>query len=75
MDIISIASFMGCFDPLSVMERRKSVDEWMKHPIQNELGDEYGPDGSWYTLMSRVAKFHHKHDFANPENNGHVMGY
>ena len=55
---------MGCFDPLSVMERRKSVDEWMKHPIQNELGDEYGPDGSWYTLMSRVAKFHHKHDLS-----------
>ena len=75
MDIISIASFMGCFNLEHIMERRKSVDEWMDHPIQNELGEEYGPDGSWHTLMSRVAKFHHKHDFANPENNGHDMGY
>ena len=66
---------MGCFNLEHIMERRKSVDEWMDHPIQNELGEEYGPDGSWHTLMSRVAKFHHKHDFANPENNGHDMGY
>lgn len=66
---------MGCLPPLHVMERRISVEEWMGHPIQNELGDEYSPDGSWHTLMSRVAKFHHKHDFANPENNGHDMGY
>ena len=25
--------------------------------------------------MGRVAQFHHKHDFASPENNGHDMGY
>lgn len=33
------------------------------------------PDGAWTTMMSRVAAFHHKHDFANAENNGHDMGY
>ncbi len=26
-------------------------------------------------MMARVATFHHKHDFASVENNGHDMGY
>ena len=33
------------------------------------------PDGSWETMMIRVANFHDKHSFSNPENNGHDMGY
>ena len=33
------------------------------------------PDGSWHTMMGRVAQFHHKHSFQSPENNGHDMGY
>ena len=38
---------------------------------------EYGevPDGSWPTMMARVATFHHKHKFADDENHGHDMGF
>jgi NTP pyrophosphatase (non-canonical NTP hydrolase) len=32
-------------------------------------------DGRFDTMMARVARFHYKHDFANPDNNGHDMGY
>lgn len=32
-------------------------------------------DGRFDTMMARVARFHDKHDFANPDNNGHDMGY
>ena len=46
-----------------------NVDEWVEVEAAKE------PDGSWQTMMGRVAQFHHKHDFANPENNGHDMGY
>ena len=60
---------------IQAMARSKSVDDWMSHPKQEHLTDEHGADGSWETMMARVAKFHHKHDFANPENNGHDMGY
>lgn len=52
-----------------------NVDEWMAHPAQADLADTGSPDGSFETMMARVAKFHHKHDFANPANNGHDMGY
>ena len=51
------------------MIRRLRVDEW----IQVEGTDE--PDGSWNTMMSRVAAFHHKHSFSSRKNNGHDMGY
>ena len=51
------------------MGRPVNVDEW----VQVEAAKE--PDGSWQTMMGRVAQFHHKHDFASPENNGHDMGY
>ncbi len=51
------------------MDSRLSVDDW----IQVEHGDV--PDGSWLTMMSRVAKFHHKHQFSSSENHGHDMGY
>ncbi len=57
------------------MTRATDVDAWMDHPAQNNLGDTGEPNGSFETMMARVAKFHHKHDFANPENNGHDMGY
>ena len=33
------------------------------------------PDGSWSTMMARVATFHHKHKFADDENHGHDMGF
>lgn len=51
------------------MLRPVSVADW----VQIDAGKE--PDGAWMTMMSRVAAFHHKHDFANPANNGHDMGY
>ncbi|MEE2811985.1 MAG: nucleoside triphosphate pyrophosphohydrolase family protein [Candidatus Thermoplasmatota archaeon] len=57
------------------MARATNVDEWMNHRAQEGLGDTGQPNGSFETMMARVAKFHHKHDFANPENNGHDMGY
>ena len=56
-------------------DRACGVDDWMTHPGQQGLTDEGTPNGSWETMMCRVAKFHHKHDFANPVNNGHDMGY
>ena len=34
---------------------------------------EYSPTNEWETMMKKVAKFHHKHDFAGK--NGHDMGY
>lgn len=51
------------------MERKVTVEEW--------ISTEYSsvPDGSWLTMMSRVAEFHHKHAFSSEENHGHDMGY
>ena len=51
------------------MRRPVSVDDWMK------IEPNSVPDGSWQTMMSRVASFHHKHSFSSKENNGHDMGY
>ena len=51
------------------MTRPVSVDDWIQIEAQNS------PDGSWHTMMSRVAAFHHKHAFASEENHGHDMGY
>ena len=51
------------------MTRRLSVDDW----LSVEHSDI--PDGSWLTMMSRVASFHHKHRFSSKDNNGHDMGY
>ena len=51
------------------MTRPVSVDDWIQIESQNS------PDGSWHTMMSRVAAFHHKHAFASEENHGHDMGY
>ena len=51
------------------MTRLLSVDDWKDVDWNSK------PDGSWSTMMARVATFHIKHDFANPENNGHDMGY
>ena len=53
----------------STMARLVSVDDWIGIEAQSS------PDGSWLTMMSRVAAFHHKHAFASEENNGHDMGY
>ncbi|MEC8352143.1 MAG: MazG nucleotide pyrophosphohydrolase domain-containing protein [Candidatus Thermoplasmatota archaeon] len=51
--------------------RRTTVDDWMS----SDLHLPCTPDGSWLTMMRRVATFHSKHDFASDENNGHDMGY
>ncbi|DAC43378.1 MAG TPA: pyrophosphatase [Candidatus Thalassarchaeaceae archaeon] len=51
------------------MPRKVSVDDWLSDDVKST------PDGSWETMMQRVAKFHHKHSFESPENNGHDMGY
>jgi len=51
------------------MTRPMSVSDWIEIDGANE------PDGAWTTMMARVASFHHKHDFASVENNGHDMGY
>lgn len=48
-----------------------SLQEWMNF---NHTTPRV-PDGSWNTMMKRVADFHNKHDFSDPENNGHDMGY
>ena len=47
------------------------MDEWMR--IDTDLPST--PDGSWVTMMRRVAMFHHKHAFSSEDNNGHDMGY
>ncbi len=51
------------------MARRVSVEDWVGVE-RSEV-----PDGSWLTMMSRVATFHQKHDFSSGENHGHDMGY
>ncbi len=58
-----------------MQDRPIDVVQWMKHPMQKGMGDNGIPDGSWEKMMCRVARFHDKHDFADPENNGHDMGY
>ena len=51
--------------------RPKEVGDWMR--IDTDLPST--PDGSWLTMMRRVATFHHKHEFSSEDNNGHDMGY
>ena len=51
------------------MSRRLSVDDWLSVEHTDV------PDGSWITMMSRVANFHHKHQFSSEENQGHNMGF
>ena len=51
--------------------RPKEVDDWMR--IDTDLPST--PDGSWLTMMRRVAAFHHKHAFSSEDNKGHDMGY
>ena len=51
--------------------RRYTVDDWMLIDVDPPCT----PDGSWLTMMRRVAAFHSKHNFASDENNGHDMGY
>lgn len=51
--------------------RPKEVGDWMR--IDTDLPST--PDGSWLTMMRRVAVFHHKHAFSSEDNNGHDMGY
>ena len=51
------------------MERKTTVEEWISTPPSST------PDGSWMTMMSRVATFHHKHSFSSEDNHGHDMGY
>ena len=51
------------------MSRRLRVDDWLSVEHSNV------PDGSWLTMMSRVASFHHKHRFSSEDNRGHNMGF
>ena len=51
--------------------RRYTVDDWMLI----DLDPPCTPDGSWLTMIRRVAAFHSKHNVASDENNGHDMGY
>ena len=51
------------------MAERLGVEDW----LEVEHGEE--PDGTWLTMMARVAKFHHKHKFADEQNHGHDMGF
>ena len=51
------------------MTRRVSIQDWL------EVERSETPDGSWSTMMSRVAAFHHKYDFSSEANHGHDMGY
>ena len=51
------------------MVRRLSVDDWLSVDYSDV------PDGSWLTMMSRVANFHQKHQFSSDDNNGHDMGF
>jgi len=53
----------------TTMERKTTVEEW----VSSEAS--LVPDGSWLTMMARVAAFHHKHSFSSDENHGHDMGY
>ena len=46
-----------------------SVQDWMN--VENFNNDER----SWNMMMHKVASFHSKLDFDNPENKGHDMGY
>jgi NTP pyrophosphatase (non-canonical NTP hydrolase) len=46
-----------------------SVDEWMNF---DNLDD---TNRSWNMMMHKVASFHSKHNFSDPVNNGHDMGY
>ena len=50
------------------MTRPVDVNEWGEVDISEV------PDGSWETMMGRVARFHLKHDFANPDYSGQGMG-
>ena len=45
------------------------MEEWVSTEASS------APDGSWFTMMSRVAAFHHKHAFSSEDNHGHDMGY
>ena len=51
------------------MRRPLSVEDW----ISSEKF--VSPDGLWTSMMSRVASFHHKHEFFKIQNKGHDMGY
>ena len=51
------------------MVRRLNVDDWLNVDYSDV------PDGSWFTMMSRVANFHHKHQFSSDDNHGHDMGF
>ena len=51
------------------MSKRLRVEDWLSVEHSNV------PDGSWLTMMSRVASFHHKHRFSSEDNRGHDMGF
>lgn len=49
--------------------RPLTVEDWMN--VDNFSIE----DRSWNMMMQKVALFHSKFDFDNPENRGHDMGY
>ena len=49
--------------------RPLTVEDWMN--VDNFTIE----DRSWNMMMQKVALFHSKFDFDNPENRGHDMGY
>ena len=67
---------------MSEVDRPVDVGQWMTSGAGERVmavGEsdvaEILCDGRFDTMMARVARFHAKHDFANPDNNGHDMGY
>ena len=67
---------------MSETERPVNVEQWMESGAAERVlavGESdvahILADGRFDTMMARVARFHDKHDFANPDNNGHDMGY
>ena len=67
---------------MSEVDRPVEVEQWMASGAGERVmavGEsdvaEILCDGRFDTMMARVARFHAKHDFANPDNNGPDMGY
>ena len=61
--------YIDGFSSPSLFLKPLSVEDWMN--VENFNNDER----SWNMMMHKVASFHSKFDFDNPENKGHDMGY
>ena len=56
-----------------IMQSKSPLDVGAWIEVHAGRGSPSNSDGSFLTMMGRVAEFHAKHDFAS--NNGHDMGY